>query len=322
MNNTEKIFELLQKKELSHDENELLQQIISTDREANTFYETYLKTGEVVKKISHPDLTELAEYVLYKNGNDLDESEIVSRIPEIENHLRSCNVCSEELKLLNTEYSDVDQFLNSELSQAGNQLSPQLQYQPEAIKKFSVFKYAYLSAAAAVILYLGLFIASGSFTTTSKQLAAIEKDTDYYVTRGRLTDHFQESLKSLEAGDYKSAINSLKADISENPNDETVFYSYYILGLAHLETAGTNVIGLFPSYNSESANEGLTALLTSIEKNNSGKYPNITLNAYYYAAKACLMTDDIENAKKYLRTVVEEKGSKMNEARKILSELE
>ncbi len=322
MNNTEKIFELLQKKELNKDENALLQQIISSDEEAKSFYKTYLKTGEVVKKISHPDLNELAEYVLYKNSDRKSNSEIVSRVPEIENHLRRCEECSEELKFLNAEYSDVDQFITAEMNEGTKQSTAKSEQALQTHKKFSFFRYAYLSATAVVLIYFGLFLASGSFTSTSKQLAALESDTDYYVTRGRLTDYFQESLKSLEAGDFKSAISSLKADISANPDDETVFYSYYILGLAYLETAGTKVVGLFPSYDSELANEGRTALLTSIEKNNSGKYPNITLNAYYYAAKACLMTDDIDNARKYLKTVIEKKGSKMNEAQKILSELE
>ncbi|MBK6913984.1 MAG: hypothetical protein IPH11_10120 [Ignavibacteriales bacterium] len=63
-------------------------------------------------------------------------------------------------------------------------------------------------------------------------------------------------------------------------------------------------------------------LQLSIEKNLSGKYQNLSMNAHFYIAKAYLMFDDKENAKKYLEKVIEEKGSKMIEAENILSDLE
>ena len=46
------------------------------------------------------------------------------------------------------------------------------------------------------------------------------------------------------------------------------------------------------------------------------------MNAHFYIAKAYLMLDDNENAKKYLKIVIDEKGSKMIEAENILSDLE
>lgn len=322
MNNIEKIFELLQKTELSDSENTLIHQIIASDAEAAAFYKTYLNTGVIVKKISHPDIDELADYILVKNGNEPENKEIISKIPSIENHIRNCSQCFEEFKLLNAEYSDAEQFLSAEMNNTQQKNQNQELHKSVGQNKPSFFRYAYVSAAAVIFIYFGLYLLSGGITPTSQKFAALEKDTDYYVTRGRVTTYFQESLKSLEAEDYKSAIANLKSDISENPDDETVFYSYYILGLAYLETAETNFIGLFPSYNKEQAIAGKDALLNSIEKNNSGKYPNITLNAYYYAAKASLMIDDLNSAKEYLNIVVKEKGSKMNEAQKILSELE
>lgn len=322
MNNNEKIFELLQKKELSKDEQAQLQLIISSDSEARAFYKTYLNTGVIVKKISHPDIDELADYILVKNGNEPENKEIISRIPSIENHIRNCSECSEEFKLLNAEYSDAEMFVSNEMKSTQKQNSKQEIHKPTQQNRFSFTRYVYISAATVVVIYFGLLLLSSGITPSSQKFASLEKDADYYVTRGRVTTYFQESLKSLEAEDYNSAIANLKSDINENPDDETVFYSHYILGLAYLETAETNFIGLFPSYNKEQAIAGKEALLISIEKNNSGKYPNITLNAYYYAAKASLMINDVNSAKEYLNIVVKEKGSKMNEAQKILNDLE
>ncbi|QQS35685.1 MAG: hypothetical protein IPM56_15810 [Ignavibacteriales bacterium] len=321
MNNTEKIFELLQKKELNKDENELLNQIIASDPEAGSFYKTYLTTGKIIKQISHPDIEQLAEYVLFKNGNNPENKKIINEIPSIEKHLRSCTQCSEEIKVLFAEYSDVDQYVAGEIKDAVTE-NKNTEAPVNVRKSNSSFRYMFMSAAAVVLIYIGLVFSSSIFTPDAQKLASLDQDTDYYVTRGRVTTHFQESLKSLESGDFENAIQNLKADISENQNDETVFYSHYILGLAYLETAGNSVIGLFPSYNGEQAILGRDALIKSVELNTSGKFPNITLNAYYYAAKASLMIEDINSAKKYLNMVISGKGSKMTEAQKILTDLE
>lgn len=322
MNNNEIILDLLQKKELSNDDQKILQQIIAGDADANKFYKNYLNTGEVVKTASHPDPDELTDYILVKNENIPENDDIIPKIPFIENHIQNCTRCSEEIKLLNAEYSEAEQFLSAEMNR-DRQPDYKKEVQSQVRRKnFPLFRFAYASVAAVIFIYFGLYFLSGSLTPNAQKFAALDQDTDYYVTRGRVTTHFQESLKSLEGEDYESAIANLKLDINENPGDETVFYSYYILGLAYLETAETNFIGLFPSYNSQRANAGKDALLKTIEQNTSGKYPNITLNAYYYAAKACLMINDLQNAKEYLSIVVKNKGSKMNEAQIILYGLE
>jgi tetratricopeptide (TPR) repeat protein len=140
-------------------------------------------------------------------------------------------------------------------------------------------------------------------------------------SRGRTTDDFELSMKALEDKEYQSAIEYLKSDIDLNSKDETIFYSYYILGLTYLETAEKNVLGLFPSFDKSSAELALQNFKKTIEKNTSGKFQNVNLDAYFFAAKASLMVDDTKSAKDYLNIVVNDKGSKMNEARQILNEL-
>ncbi|HSR18506.1 MAG TPA: hypothetical protein VLM39_10500 [Ignavibacteriaceae bacterium] len=129
-------------------------------------------------------------------------------------------------------------------------------------------------------------------------------------------------MQELQENNYDKAIDFLKKDIFENPKDETIFYSYYVIGLSYLKAAEKSTFGLFSYYDKSKAAEALKNFKTAVEKNKSGKYPNITLNAYFYSAKACLMMDNLPPAKKYLQKVISEKGSKMNEAKRILSELE
>jgi hypothetical protein len=321
MNNLDKILELLEKKNLSAQDKATLNSIIASDSEAKEIYETYLKLGSLVKS-KHLSLEDIRDYVLYKNNVEPENREIVSRIPEIELHLKNCEQCTEEFKLLNAEYSEIDLFVADKFT---------VQPSPEAGKVSSAYiqprtrrtpLYAFSSIVAIGFVYVALLLISNVTTPGSYQLASVSDKSEYYVTRGRGTDEFQESLKALEDNNFDKAINFLQNDINKNPNDETIFYSHYIIGLSYLEKADKSFIGLFRSFNKEDARNGLKNLQLCIEKNTSGKFPDITYNAYFYSAKACMMLEDNESAKKYLKLVVGEKGSKMSEAQNILDELE
>lgn len=319
MNNNEKIIELLEKRSLSAEDKALLNSLIENDIEAKKLYETYMKLG-VLLKSGHISFEDLRDYILYMNNADPVNREITSRIPEIELHLKSCEKCTDEFKVLNEEYSEVDLFVASKFSESVKDTKeiPQPFIKP----RYRTPLYAFTSLILVGFIYLSLFLISDMITPESYQLASVSDKSEYYVTRGRATDEFQESLKALEDNNFDKAINFLQEDINTNFADETIFYSHYIIGLAYLEKADNSFIGLFKSFNKEEAEKGLQNLQLCIEKNTSGKYPDITYNAYFYSAKACLMFGDNESAKKYLKIVVNEKGSKMSEARNILNELE
>jgi tetratricopeptide (TPR) repeat protein len=141
------------------------------------------------------------------------------------------------------------------------------------------------------------------------------------ISRGRSTDNFELSIKALEDKDYQSAIEYLKNDIELNPNDKTIFYSYYILGLTHLEMAEKNLLGLFTTFDKSSSEATILNLGKCVKLNTSGNFNNVNLDAFFFMAKASLMLEDSKTAKDYLEIVVKEKGSKMNEAEQILKEL-
>jgi TolA-binding protein len=321
MNNTEKILELLEKKNLSEQERFQLTSLIESDPEAKKIYQTYMKLGLLLKS-RHISLDELRDYILYKNNIDPENMDIIKRIPELELHLENCEKCTNEFKSLNEEYSELEFFLTDKLAA---QPAKGIEEGPVSIAQ-SRFKrtpvYAFVSVITIGFVYLSLLLVSNITTPDSYQLASVSDKSEYYVTRGRATDEFQESLKALEENNFDKAIEFLQSDINKNPEDKTIFYSHYILGLSYLEKADKSFIGLFRSFNKDDAENGLKNLQFCIEKNTSGKFPDITYNAYFYSAKANMMLGDNESAKKYLKLVVEEKGSKMSEAQNILNELE
>lgn len=322
MNNYEKILDILQKRNLTNEDKALIDSLIANDPEAKKLYNAYAKIEKALIS-DHLSHDEIRDYVLYKNNMEPENRDIISRVSEIEIHLNSCERCTDEFKLLNEEFSDIESFLSVELNKESINKAewvPSAMHQTRQWGRTSV--YAFSSLIATGFLYLSLYLISNATTPDSYQIASLSDKSDFYITRGRATDDFQETLKALENEQYDKAIFHLVNDINKNPDDETIFYSHYILGLAYLETAHKSFIGLFPSYDKEKAKLSLKNFRHCIEKNTSGKFPDITYSAYFYSAKASLMLDDTDSAKEYLRIVVNEKGSKMSEAQNMLNELE
>ena len=323
MNLKDKIIELLEKKDLTDKDKQEIKSLVGGDSELEKLVSTYQQLSEVVSHSSHLSEEEISEYILYKNGMNTDNKSIISRAPFIESHLRKCKDCSEIFKDLNEEYSDVERFLSETINGNKPEYSDKAITTSKALsKRYRTPRYAFASVIAIGLVYLVLYLISSFTTPTYYNDASLKAITDFSVNRGRATEDFQNSLKAMEKHDYNDAIEFLQKDIQQNSDDETIFYSYYIMGLTYLETAGQSVLGLFPHYNKERAAKGLEYLKESILKNNSGKFANIRLNAYFYVAKASLMLNDKKSAAEYLSKVINEKGSKMDDAKKLLGELE
>jgi len=318
MNNIDKIKYLLEKKNLTPEEKQELDSILNSNPEAAEFYNTYTRLADFLKS-DHISLDELRDYILHSNNLEPENKKVIEKIPEIEYHLKNCDKCTEEFKVLNQEFTDVDLFVAESFKTQEERETP-----PAYIQRSSnrTAVYAFASVAAIAVLYIVLLFISNITAPEYYDLASLDESVENYVTRGRATDEFQQSMKALEEKNYKSAIQFLKDDIKNNPEDATIFYSHYILGLTYLEKADAGFAGLFKSFNESDVNEGLKHLQLCIEKNNSGKYPDITYNSYFYSAKGNLMLGETEKAKEYLRMVIEEKGSKMSEAKSLLKELE
>jgi tetratricopeptide (TPR) repeat protein len=279
------------------------------------------KIEKIIKDSFHPTTDEIGNYILFKNGIDPEDKSIIRLIPKIELHLRRCAECNRLFLELNNEYSELDTFLNDHEPLSIENKSEQIKIPVNAHIKYFSFKSVGIVLAFTCVLYLGTFSVSKILTPPSLKYTDLENVSDLYGTRGRVTYDFQESLKAFENRDYEGTVKWLKKDIVYNHGDETIFYSHYILGLAYLKSAQTNIIGLFPSYDKIKVNQGISAFNKALELNNSGKFRNINLDIYFFLAKADLMLNNVTEAKENLKKVIAEKGSNLNEAKKILSGL-
>jgi hypothetical protein len=320
MLNRDKITELLLKDHLTEEEKSLLKGLINSDKEAEEFVNFYQKTKSAVSTSSHLSYEEIGDYILYKNNLAPEDPAIIKSIPKIENHLRECSNCSEEFKKLNSEYADIESFVASELNTGEKKSEPAVIVSRK--NKFSFSRYTFISVIIIGIIYSALFAFSKISAPKYYDLASVQNQSDFYATRGRATDDFIKGLNALDNGKIGNAIDYLKSDIKNNPDDKTIFYSYYILGLTYLDNAETKVIGLFPGFNSSYAEQALLNLKEAIRKNNSGNYMNINYDAYFYSAKASLILGNINEAKKDLEIVIKNRGSKLDEAEDILKKLQ
>lgn len=322
MDRKDKIIELLEKDHLIDTEKKELESLIGSDEELKEFASAYSQLSGIVSHSSHLSEEEISEYILVKNGAAEVENSIISRIPFIESHLRKCSECTDIFKDLNSEYTDVELFLSEKLGDVQS-TSGTIAQPPQALRsRYRAPRYAFMSVLIIGFIYLSLYIISSFSTPAYYHDAALDNSSEFSINRGRATDNFQNSLKALEKDNYDEAIGYLQKDIKQNPADETIFYSYYIIGLSYLETARHDYLGLFPGYDRERALKGAEYLKESIRKNDSGKFTNIKLNSYFYLAKASMMLNDKKSAREYLSLVINEKGSKMEEAKKLLGELE
>lgn len=323
MDPKDKIIKLLEKKTLTEGDKQELESLLSDNSELKKFVSAYKQLSEIVSHSAHLSEEEISEYVLYKNGLHTDNKSVIGKAPFIEKHLRECAKCSDIFKDLNSEYSDVDAFITETISLDATVADRNVQPPSEVInKRIRVPRYAFSIIIFIGLVYLSLYIISSVSTPDYYSAAAIRNQSEFSVNRGRATEDFQNSLKALEKHDYKDAIEFLQKDIQQNPDDETIFYSYYIIGLSYLKTAEKDILGLFPHYNQERAAKGSEYLKESIQKNNSGKFTNIKLNAYFYLAKASLMLNNKKSAREYLARVIAEKGGQMEAAKKLMGELE
>ena len=318
MDNMDKIRELLLKENQTDEEKLLLEKLSREDKDAEEIINIYRKLNSVVSVSSHLSLEEISNYILCKNNLTPEDKNIIKIIPKIEDHLRGCLRCSEEFKSLNEEFHNIEAFTASELK---SEKTDRTLYVPVKRKR-NIYRYAFLSIIILGMLYGIMFTISKATAPKYFNLASINVKPDFYTTRGRATNDFLKSLNALDEENIKDAIDYLKADIKNNPGDRTIFYSHYILGLTYLDNAESNFIGLFPHYDSSYVDQAIKNFQEAIQKNNSGNYGNITLDAYFYLAKANLMSGNLKDAKKELVVVIKEKGSKMDEAETILNELE
>jgi tetratricopeptide (TPR) repeat protein len=315
MNDFEKIIELLDKNSITIEEKKLLNGMIELDPEAKKISKAYLQLKYSLKRDEHIDEELMGEYVLYKNTLS-SEGLIILLSKTVEDHIRKCFKCETLFKELNAEYCDVDSYVSK--SVVGQVISgkPVQQKGFFLFNNLSAAKYAFASLAAVVILYLGLFAVS-EFTTPDYKKSFLD-DGDFYTTRGRTSELFQRGLEAIDRKDYSSAIQYLNDDLNKSKNDESIFYTHYVLGITYVNKAENDFFGLFKSFNNDDVQKGIANFEKSIELNNTGKFDNLKLDAHYFIGKSYLLIDENESAREHLQLVIDGKGSYYKKAEDLI----
>lgn len=321
LNDVDKILELLEKTQLSVSEKKELDALLSDIPDSEKLVKTFNSLKNTLNKNSHIDEVILGEYVLYKNNMLSNAGTMVLLERTFQDHLRTCEHCSEIIKEFNAEYAEVDSFLSSSITQT------EKEYQPDTItnnlfQKFSTVKYAITAISAVIILYIGLIAGSSVLVPDYKQNAISEDERGFYNTRGRTSEDFQRGLDAVEKKQFDNAINYFEEDIKLNRSQSSIFYSHFILGVTYIQSSESSFLGTFKSFDKERVEKGIENLKKAIELNNSGRYNNLNYDAHYFIGKAYLLIDEYNSAKENFMVVVNNKGSYYKKATELLDQID
>lgn len=321
MNHEQEIIELLTRTPLDVSDQSRIQEILTVDSELKK-YENLIKLLKIFDESGHIHLENLSEYILYEAEQGKDFNKNLYPYAIMESHIAECQQCLEEYELLKSELIDIESFMNEKI------IPDRLTRVPgDGKNKFWDFifsplpKYSFGTVIGGCAVYLILFLISNLSTPEHLRFDAEKHSNGISITRGRTSVEFHYAMTAFSEKDYRTSIKYLEDDINNNPYDPTLFYSYYIKGLVHLHNAEDDYLGLFPSFSPHHLRESISCFDKSIILNSSGKFDNISLDAHYFLAKAYLILDEFEEAKKHLKIVVEENGEFSSEASAILMEL-
>jgi len=292
-----------------------LNTLLESDEEAKELYAIYKKLNSSVSSLTHLTPDDIANYIIFEKGLSASEAGGHKLLSKIEEHIQNCTVCKEEYALLVEEYNSLDTHLNRIITDVPLEEKTKSGFLSSIFTSQNSFtRYAFAFSVFFVFVYVSAFMISDFTTPAYFNSASIKSEREFYTTRSRGTDDFQKSLSAFDNDNFEKGIKYLEKDIKDNSSDNTIFYSHYILGIAYLQSAEKDYLGLFKTYDNNKVEKGIENLKLAITKNTSGNFENVKLNAYYYLGKGYLMLNDVTAAKNYLKKVVKNKGSKMKEA--------
>ncbi len=323
MDRTE-LYELLNKETLSAEAKLLLDKIIAEDPEAAKIARLFQSVKNIAEQGSHLDAGILGEYILLKNGQDDDSNLSQKLLPKIEDHLRKCELCKNNFITMNKEFESVNNFIAGSVlpeKQAGT-VTEESGSAWQQIQKNSNFKKTIYSIAALCLIYFSLFAFYNITTPEYKKGFDVFQANQKFIARGRISSEFQKGIAELDKHNLEQAVKELNSDIKDNPNDKTIFYTYFILGKTYLEAAKSNVLGLYNDYDKQKLKKSIEAFQKSIEKNKGPEFKHLNYDAYYFIARDFLLLDNFDEAKKYLKLVIDNKGSFKKDAEELLKSFE
>lgn len=318
MTEFDKIVELLEKSDLSAEEKIFLETESNKNGEVKKFISAYSSVSSALSRKDHIDEELMGEYILLQNEAS-DERIVILLSHKIAQHLSNCKECMQEFEDLKLEYSLLNKFVSDSIVSEERTVG-KISSQPISFFYGSKLKYAFATVASLFLIYFGLLIGSNLGTPDYLKIAT-DGEQEFYSTRGRTSELFQRGLDAVDEKNFTDAVEFLKSDIEKFPNDESIFYSHFVLGLTYLNKAESDFLGLFKNFEEEDVLLGIKNLNRSIELNDSGRFDNLIPDAHYFIGKAYLLIKDTESAKSHLKLVIEDKGSYYKRAEKLLKVL-
>ena len=322
MNEQDLIYELLEKGSLTEDETLKMKLILDKSKEMKSFVEFYNKAKTVVENNSHIEMDILAEYVLFKSKMEAGVLLKLNLVEKIENHLRSCKNCMADFKMLNEEYSSVDEFVSETIlpGQTKEKDISASKFQ-NAMNSRAVNKFIY-AFAVIVIIYTGsVFITNYSVPEYNREIAELSGEMNFN-SRGRASDEFLIGVAELEKGNFEDAVNSLKNDLVKNKDSKTIFYTHFILGQAYLRNTQKYILGINLGVDETSLQKSIEEFKNCIAANKNEQFASINYDSHYFLGRAYLLNGDVEKAIDEFNTVIKSRGKYINEAKELISAIE
>src|SRR3990170_5597025 len=214
MEKFDKIFELLEKKNLTETEKKLLEEFSASDDEIKSFIMMYrsLNRSLAASEHLHPDL--LTSYVMFEVGDESNNKLIPIIRQKIRSHLDQCTICRNEYNVLFDEYTEIQEHVNKSILKTSHSLAKGNNFFTTLIfKRSTSFRFAFATLAVFIVAYIGLFLVSSSITPDYRKNIFSNEQKEFYKTRGRTSLLFQQGLNAIEKGDYSKAIEFLSEDI-------------------------------------------------------------------------------------------------------------
>lgn len=318
-----KIIKILEQAEISEEDEQFLQERSYEDINIKYFIEIYLKLEHVLESTSHLDFEILSEFILYYDG-DMEAATYIPYITElIEDHLTTCSKCNQEYIRLNKEFEQLDDYLTKSIT-TKDENEYEFEKEPSIFSKlkFTNFKTAISALILLLVTYFGMMLMSNYTTLPYKENIFLFKENYNAFIEDRSAELFWKSLNALNQEEFETSIGYLTEDIIKHPDDSTIFYSHYLLGIAYLKSSENNILGTFTSYDHIRVGKGIENLLLATKQNSNGKNEQLNIDAHYYIAKGYLAIDELDLAIEHLQIVVHEKGKYYSDSIKILKAIE
>jgi len=308
MDKFEKILNLI-------DENKTAGEIKETFPEEKDFIETYGKLRNIIEKGSHIPIEILGEYVEFLNTPN-SNLKIEHFKPIVEEHLKSCNRCQNDFKILNAEFDRIKDYVNNKLIA---RKSPK--EKKSIFTNFLKKKFIYSLAPAAIVVGILLFLFNASFLTPDSVRVIYNNASEIVtITRGEATPYFQKFVSAIENNNLNLAAYFIDREI-KNSYSPTIFYSYYLAGLTHLNIARRSIGKLFLGINSTELEKAINYFKLSLKTNKFKEFENIKLKTYFYLGSSYFLAGNYSLAREFLTKVEKAKGNYFKEAKIILNSL-